>query len=160
MANLKAASSDRFVQLVLGLVTNKRVKFALSDLIEKRAYLNPITCNLKFYATVRQVAHPTGHVKAFGDVAHSETEPNALDVTFIKHLKRDHHLLQVEPGHRLFIRIDETETTFLVLDRIDGYKVLAAVLRREAGRRFVPVAEIFRSHLVSGFVINADGSFF
>ena len=65
-----------------------------------------------------------------------------------------------EAERRLLIRIDETETTFRVLDPIDGYKVLAAVLRREAGRRFVPVAKIFRSHLASGFVINADGSFF
>src|SRR5262249_17255692 len=72
----------------------ERVKFALSDLIEKPAYLDLVTCNLKFYPTVRQVAHPTGHVKAFGDMAHSETESDALDVTFIKHLKRDHHLLQ------------------------------------------------------------------
>ena len=160
MANLKAAGSDRFVQLVLGLISNERVKFALSDLIEKRAHLGLITCSLKFYATVRQVPHPTGHVKAFGDVAHSKTESNALDATFIKHLKRGHHLLQVEPGHRLFIRIDETETTFLVLDRIDRYKVLAAVLRREAGRRFVSVAEILRGHLLSGFIIKADGNFF
>src|SRR5215831_20759355 len=94
MANLKAARRDWFVQLVLDLLANERVKFALSDLIKKRAYLVRITCNLKFYPTVRQVAHPTGNVKAFGDVAHSETEPDALDVTFIKHLKRDHRLLQ------------------------------------------------------------------
>src|SRR5918996_2556546 len=126
MANLKAAGSDRFVQLVLGLISNERVKFALSDLIEKRAYLLLITCNLKFYATIRQVAYPTGQVKALGDMAYGETEPNALDVSFIKHLKRDHHLLQERTRHRLFIRIDETETTFLVLDRINGHKVLAA----------------------------------
>jgi hypothetical protein len=37
MANFKAAGSDRFVQLVLGLFANERVKFALSDLIEKGA---------------------------------------------------------------------------------------------------------------------------
>src|ERR687891_1760897 len=160
MANLKAASGDRFVQLVLGLFSNERVKFAFSDLIEKRAYLLLITRNLKFYATVRQVAHPTGQVKAFGDVAYGETESNALDVTFIKHLKRDHRLLQERTGHRLFIRIDETETTFLVLGRIDRYEVLAAVLRREAGRRFVSVAEILRGHLLSGFIIKADGNFF
>jgi hypothetical protein len=98
MANLKAAGSDWFVQLVLGLLANERVKFALSDLIDKRAYLRLITRNLKFYATVRQVAHPTGHIKAFGDVAHTETEPDTLNVTFIKHLKRDHHLLQEIPG--------------------------------------------------------------
>ena len=69
-------------------------------------------------------------------------------------------ILYPEPERGLLIRIDQTETTFLVLDRIDGYKVLAAVLRREAGRRFVPVAEILRGHLVSGFVIKADGNFF
>src|SRR5262245_61901415 len=94
MANLKAPGSDWFVQLVLGLLANKRVKFALSDLIEKRAYFVLITRNLKFYPAVWQVAHPTGHIKAFGDVAHSETEPDALAVTFGKHLKREHHLLQ------------------------------------------------------------------
>src|SRR5215831_18909367 len=94
MANLKAAGSDWLVQLVLGLLANERVKFALSDLIEKPAYLDFVTCNLKFYPAVRQVAHPTGHVKAFGDVAHSETEPDALDTSFIKHLTRDHHLLR------------------------------------------------------------------
>src|SRR3954470_8121721 len=160
MANLKAALCDWFVQLVLDLFANQRVKFALSDLIQKRAYLLLITCNLKFYATVRQVAHPTRDVETFGDVAHSETEPDALDVTFVKHLKRDHHLLQDRTGHRLFIRVDETETAFLILNRIDGYKVLAAVLRREAGCRFVPFAEIFRGHLISGFVIKAEGNFF
>src|SRR6266536_46930 len=90
----QSMDSDRFVQLVLGLFANERMKFALSDAIEKGAYLLLITCSLKFYATVRQVAHPTGHVKAFGDVAHSETKSDALDVTFIKHLKRDHHRLQ------------------------------------------------------------------
>src|SRR5438094_10641581 len=94
MANLKAAGSDRFVQLVLGLFANERVKFALSDAVEKGAYLLLITCNLKFYATVRQVAHPTGHVRTFGDVAHGETESDPLDVTVIKHLKRDHPRLQ------------------------------------------------------------------
>src|SRR5215211_7471785 len=115
MANLKAAGSDRFIQLVLGLFANERVKLALSDAIEKCAYLLLITCNLKFYAIVRQVAHPTGHVKTFGDVAHGETKSDALDVAFIKQLKRDHHLLQREPEHRLLIRIDETETPFLAL---------------------------------------------
>src|SRR5262249_50451901 len=95
MTNVKPAGSDRFVQFVLGLFANERMKFALSDLIEKRAYLLLIALNPKFYATVRQVAHPTSYVKAFGGVTHTETEPNALDVTFIKHLKRDHDLLQV-----------------------------------------------------------------
>src|SRR5437016_10371238 len=91
MANLKAAGSDRFVQRVLGLFANERVKFALSDAIEKGAYLLLITCNLKFYATARQVAHPTAHVKTFGDAAHRETESDAHNETIIKHLKPDHH---------------------------------------------------------------------
>src|SRR4029077_14787315 len=52
MANLKPAGSDRFVQLVLGLFANERVKLALSDLIEKGAYLLLITGSLKFYAPV------------------------------------------------------------------------------------------------------------
>src|SRR5882762_1598858 len=65
MANLKAAGSDRFVQFVLGLFANERVKFAFSELIEKGAYLLLITCSLKFYAPVGQVAHPTGYIKAF-----------------------------------------------------------------------------------------------
>src|SRR4051812_23862797 len=160
MANLKPAGTDWFVQFVLRLFANERVKFTLSDLIEKRAYLLLITRNLKFYATVRQVADPTGNVEALGDVAHSEPEPDALDVTFVKHLKRDHGLLQDRTGHRLFIRVDETEAAFLVLNRIDRHKVLAAVLRREAGCRFVPFAEIFRGHLISGFVIKANGNFF
>src|SRR6516162_11564915 len=94
MANLKPAGSDCFVQLVLSLLANERVKFALSDLIEERMYFLVVPCNLKFHPTVRQVTHPPGHVKAFGDVAHTETESDSLDVTFIKHLKRDHHLLQ------------------------------------------------------------------
>src|SRR6266480_676252 len=92
MANLKPTGSHRFVQLVLSLFANEGVKFALRDLIEKSAYFVLITCNLKFYATVRQIAHPTCHVKACSDVAHSETEPDPLDAAFIKHLKRDHHL--------------------------------------------------------------------
>src|SRR4030095_737632 len=94
MTNLKTARSDRFVQLVLGLFANEGVKFALSDLIEKGAYLVLIPCNLKFYATVRQVAQPTSHDQGVGDVANSETETNPLDAAFIEHLKRDHHLLQ------------------------------------------------------------------
>src|SRR5262245_24224895 len=110
MANLKPAVGDRFVQLVLGLFANERMEFALSDLLEKRADFGLVSRNLKFYSTIRQVADPTGHVKTFGDVAYSETEPNALDVTFIEHLKRDQHLLQVKTRHRLFVRIDETET--------------------------------------------------
>ena len=159
MANLKAARCDWFVQLVLDLFANERVKFALSDLFQKRAYLLLITCNLKFYATVRKVAHPTRHVETFGDVPHSETEADALDVTFVKQLKRDHRLLQDTTGHRLFIRVDETEAAFLVL-RIDGYKVLPAILRREASGRFVPFAQIFRGHVISGFVVEADRNFF
>src|SRR5262245_52711193 len=160
MANLKPAVSDRFVQLVLGLFANERVEFALSDLLEKRPDFAFVPRNLKFYSTIRQVSDPTGHVETFGDVEHSETEPNALDATFIKHLKRDHHLLQVKARHRLFVRIDETETTFLALNRIDRYKILAAVLRSEAGSRFVSVAEILRGHLLSAFVIKADGDLF
>jgi hypothetical protein len=39
MPNLKTAGSQRFVQLVLGLFANERMKFALGDLIKKRAYL-------------------------------------------------------------------------------------------------------------------------
>src|ERR1041384_2822442 len=71
------------------------MKFAFSDLVEKCAYLFLIACNVKFYVTVRQVAHPAGHFKAFGYLAHAETEPDALNATFIEHLKRDHDLLQV-----------------------------------------------------------------
>src|SRR5262245_11086992 len=136
------------------------MKFALSDLIEKRAHLALITCNLKFHAAVRQIAHPTSHVKAFGDVAHSETEANTLDVTFIEHLERDHHLLQVRTRHRLFVRIADTETAFLILGRINRYNILAAVLRREACGRLVPFAEILRAHLLAAFVIHADSNFF
>src|SRR5438045_8835353 len=94
MANLKAARTDWFVHLILRLFANERVKFALSKLIEKSAYLLLIAGNLKFYATIGQVAHPTGHVEAFCDVAHSETKSDSLDVTFVEHLKRDHDLLQ------------------------------------------------------------------
>src|SRR4051794_38950636 len=121
MANLKAARTDWFIQLILGLFANERVKFALSELIEKSAYLLLLADNLKFYATIRQVAHPTRHVEAFCDVAHSETESDALHVTFVEHLKRDHDLLQDRTGHRLFIRVDQTETAFLVPNRIDRY---------------------------------------
>src|SRR5215211_1347570 len=160
MANLKTAGGDRFVQLILGLFANERVEFALSNLIEKGAHLAFITGNLEFYATVRQVAYPTSHIKAFGDLAHSKAESNALNVTFIKYLKRDHACSKLTTEHRLFVRIDETETTFLTLDRIDRYKVLAAVLWSEAGSRFIAFAEILRGYFLSSFVIKADGNFF
>jgi len=65
-----------------------------------------------------------------------------------------------EPERRLLIRIDETETTFWSSTESTDTKYCPLFFRREAGRRFVPVAEIFRGHLVSGFVINADGNSF
>src|SRR5204863_8998301 len=64
------------------------------DAINERAHLVFFTCGLKFYPAVGQVAHPAGDVESFGDVAHRETEAYALDATFVKYLKRDHHLLQ------------------------------------------------------------------
>src|SRR5438552_7374394 len=94
IANFKAPGSDRFVQLILGFFSDQRVEFALHDLIKKCPHLVSFTCNLNFHSAVRQVAHPTGHVEALGDMAYSETKPNALDATFVKYLKRDHHLLQ------------------------------------------------------------------
>src|SRR5262249_57918703 len=97
IANLKAAGNDRFVQLVLGLFVNQRVKVAVPDAIAEGTHLLLFTCDLKFYSTVCQVAHPAGHVESFGDVAHRETEAHALDVTFVKYLNRDHHVLQI--GH-------------------------------------------------------------
>src|SRR5690348_11881065 len=72
------------------------MKFALRDLIEEFAHLRFLTCDLKFYATVRQITDPAGYLKTFGNVAYCETEADALHAAFIKHLKRDHHLLQDE----------------------------------------------------------------
>jgi hypothetical protein len=107
MANLKPADSDRFGQLVLGLFPNQGVKLAVCDAINEGAHLVFFTCGLKFYPAVWQIAHPSGDVESFGDVAHRETEADALDVTFVKYLKRDHHLLQkggyLGAGYCLFV---------------------------------------------------------
>src|SRR5215467_1361795 len=102
MANLKPAGSDRFGQLILGLFPNQRVKLAVCDAINERVHLVFFTRDLKFYPAVWQVAHPAGDVESFGDLTHGEPEAHALDVTFVKHLKRDHHLLQ----NRAYLRFD------------------------------------------------------
>jgi hypothetical protein len=72
------------------------VKFAFSYIIDKRAHFVFFAGNLNFHASVWQVPDPPDYVEASGDVAHGETEPDALDATFIKHLKGSHPTS--EPG--------------------------------------------------------------
>src|SRR5438552_18277032 len=159
MANLKAASSDRFVQLVFGLPVNQRVEFALRHAIEESAHFVFLSRNLKFAAAIQQVTDPPGHVESFGGVAHRPAKSDALNVSFVENLERNHGDPHDSTGVSL-VRIDETETASLAFDQIDRNKVLAAVRRREPGRRFFLVIVAFRRHLFSGLIIDADGNFF
>ena len=154
MANLKAASSDRFVQLVFGLPVNQRVEFALRDAIEESAHFGFLSRNLEFHAAIRQVMDPPVYVEAFGHVAYRPAKSNPLNVALVKYLKGSHDLPQNTENtgylildarwqgprtrksyptsriaHRLFVRIDETETASIAFNQIDRNKVLAAVRR-------------------------------
>src|SRR5439155_14085965 len=62
IANLKAAGSDRFLQSILGLFVNQPVKLALRDAIEECSHFIFFSYNLKFHATIRQVADPASYV--------------------------------------------------------------------------------------------------
>src|ERR1041385_1159252 len=94
MANLKAASSDRFVQFVFVLFVNQRMQFALRDTIEKCAHFVFLAGNLKFHSAVRQVTDPTGNVEFLGCVAHRPAKSDALNAALVKYLKGGHGLIQ------------------------------------------------------------------
>src|SRR4029077_11988620 len=90
MANFKAAGCNRFLQFVLRLLVNQRVKFPLFDAIEKRARLIFFSINLKFYTPIRQIADPARYIKACGGVTHGPAKPDALNIPLIENLERSH----------------------------------------------------------------------
>src|SRR5436305_1231956 len=77
MANLKAARTDRFVQLLFGLLVNQGVQFPSDDAIEECTNLFFFSRNVKFDAAIRQVTHPPSHVETLGGVAHRPAEADA-----------------------------------------------------------------------------------
>ena len=86
MANFKTAGSNRFLQFIFGSFANKRSEVALRDAFEKRPNFVLLAANLKFHATVQEVAHPARNIEAFGEVSHRPAETDPLDVAFVKHL--------------------------------------------------------------------------
>src|SRR5438034_7803664 len=90
MANLKAARTDRFVQLLFGLLVNQGVQFPLDDAIEECMHLFFFPRNVKFHSAIRQVTHPPSHVETLGGMAHRPPEPDALDISLVEDLKRNH----------------------------------------------------------------------
>src|SRR6185312_1811161 len=90
MANFKAAGCNRFLQFVLRLLVNQRVKLPLCDVIEKRAHLILFSSNLKFHPPIRQIANPACEIKACGGVAHGPAKPDALNISLIENLERSH----------------------------------------------------------------------
>src|SRR5262249_6746559 len=90
MANVKAAGGHRYLQLIFGLPVNQGMQFALRDANEECTHFIVLTCNLKFNATIRQVAHPATYIKSFGYIAHRPAEPDALHVSLVENLERNH----------------------------------------------------------------------
>src|SRR5262249_20336681 len=157
---------------------DQRVQFAFGDAIEKRAYLVFLAINLEFHATIRHVADPASDIEAFGHVTHGPAKPNTLHISFVENLERNHDLppdtgysmrdarwqsrcTQIHyPAsiieHRLFVRIDQTETASIAFNQIDRHKVLSTVHRRKPGGRFFSVIIAFGRHLFSALIIDAD----
>src|SRR6266576_1666740 len=92
MPNSKTAGGDRVHQFIFGLFTNEGVEVALCYALEERAHLVFVSVDLKLHTTVQQVAYPARDIEALGDMSHRPAETDALDVTLIKHLERDHRL--------------------------------------------------------------------
>src|SRR5437763_11391607 len=90
MANVKAARSDGFLQFLFGLLVNQRMEFASRDVIEERAHLVFLARNLKFDAAIRKVTDPSCHIEALGDMAHRPAKPDALHISFVENLERNH----------------------------------------------------------------------
>ena len=90
MANVKAARSDGFLQFMFDSLVNERMEFALRDVIEERAHFVFLASNLKFDAVIRQVADPSSYIEARGDVAHRPAKPDALHISLVKNLERNH----------------------------------------------------------------------
>jgi hypothetical protein len=66
------------------------MQFALRDAIEERTHFIVLTGDLKFDATIRQIAHPSSDIKSFGYMAHRPAEPDALHVSLVENLERNH----------------------------------------------------------------------
>ena len=66
------------------------MQLALRDAIEERAHLVFFSRNLKFHATIRQITDPPGHVETFGGVAHRPAKPDALNISLVENLERNH----------------------------------------------------------------------
>jgi hypothetical protein len=72
------------------LFANKRVEFALCDSAEELAHFAFLSINLKFHATVCQVAYPSGDIEALCNVSNGPAKTDPLNVALVKYLKRDH----------------------------------------------------------------------
>src|SRR5262249_30229344 len=170
IANFKSAGAERMFQLIFRLPVNQRVQLSLCDAAENPAHFVSLSCNLKFYAPVRQIANPSGYVKAPGSMTHAPAKPDALNISFIEDLERDHRptvkLLMLATQCQTqrartrdigsFVGINETKAALVAFEQINRNKVLTATRWRKTGRSFFPVIVGFRSHLFSRFIIDAN----
>jgi len=62
-------------------------KVALANCIEERTHFSFFSVNLKFYATVNQVAHPAGDIEPFRYVANRPAKSDTLNISFVKDLE-------------------------------------------------------------------------
>jgi len=67
-----------------------RLHFALADCFHKKLQFIGFSASLKLYAPVWKVAHPTGDVKAAGQLADTVTEADPLHAALIKNLNTSH----------------------------------------------------------------------
>src|SRR5437667_12550746 len=94
MADFKTSRGNRCFQFVFGLPPNMRMQLALCDRLEECTHLLFLSSRLKFYTPVWKIAYPAGHIEAFDNTPHSPTKPYALDIAFVKYLKRYHDLIR------------------------------------------------------------------
>ena len=72
-------------------------KVALANGIEERTHFSFFSVNLKFYATVNQVAHPAGDIEPFRYMSNRPAKTDTLNIAFVKYLERDHARDQTDP---------------------------------------------------------------
>ena len=65
-------------------------KFALANRVEERTHFSFFSINLKFHATVNQIAHPAGDIEPFRYVSNRPAKADTLNIAFVKYLERDH----------------------------------------------------------------------
>jgi hypothetical protein len=90
MANIETARFDRFGKGRARLLVDVGAQFALHHRIEEREDFAFRAADLKFNPAVRQVPNPADDVEPFGNLSNRPAKTDALDIAFVKDLKRDH----------------------------------------------------------------------